>query len=178
MSQKAADLVFVIEFIRRLSRPFDKTRAFKLGIIDSKGKLLKKPSTPEEKDAYTHFDRLVFNVKRIMEKFGLKRSISSYAVALWLMREHESVNPDDDQVLQEGVLKAVKEASLEEINEMIANSTGAAVAGTGDSGVHWSKRQPKIGPAGKGRKKYGQPVDWVTFIRRKTREMRALKNNG
>ena len=49
-----------------------------------------------------------------------------------------------------------------------ANATGAAVAGTGSDTVHWSKRQPKMGRHGDRPRKYGQPLSFSAFIRRKT----------
>jgi hypothetical protein len=45
------------------------------------------------------------------------------------------------------------------------NATGAAVAGTG-GGVHWSKKQPKMGLKGT-MKKYGQPILFKTLRRKK-----------
>ena len=50
-----------------------------------------------------------------------------------------------------------------------ANATGAAVAGTGDDPVHWSKKQPKVGIKGPN-KKYGQSFDVAGFLRRRKKE--------
>ena len=57
-----------------------------------------------------------------------------------------------------------------------ANATGAAVAGTGDDPVHWSRRQPKIGIKGRN-KKYGQSFDVDAFLKRRKREQakKAMK---
>ena len=83
----ALNLYFIYKFIRILTTPFASTDAFKLGIIDEKGKVLKKHSklkTEEEKEAYTIMHRLVWKMKRLMEKipFGKSR-LASYAAALW-----------------------------------------------------------------------------------------------
>ena len=59
---------FVYQFIKKLVIPFSNTEAFKLGIIDEKGKILKKRSslkTREEREAYTLSDTLIFNLKKI-----------------------------------------------------------------------------------------------------------------
>jgi hypothetical protein len=45
----------------------------------------------------------------------------------------------------------------------ISNVAGAAVS---TEPVHWSKRQPKVGPKGK-IKKYGQPMMFKAIVRRK-----------
>ena len=62
MSQ-VVDLFLVYEFVKRLSTPFNETKAFKLGLIDDKGKRLKKASSKDEKNAMTYYDRLIFNLK-------------------------------------------------------------------------------------------------------------------
>ena len=41
----AVDLYVLYKFIKAISTPFDETKAFELGIVDKKGKLLKKPKT-------------------------------------------------------------------------------------------------------------------------------------
>ena len=68
LASSAGNLFFVYQFIKKLVTPFDKTKAFELGIIDAKGKILKKRSqlrTPEEKEAYTLTDTLIFNLKKV-----------------------------------------------------------------------------------------------------------------
>ena len=44
MSQ-AVDIFLVYQFIKRLATPFNETKAFELGLIDEKGKKLKKASS-------------------------------------------------------------------------------------------------------------------------------------
>ena len=97
---RAIDLFVTYRFIRLLTTPFEKTDAFKLGVIykegviDAKGKLLVKgkDQTSAQKKAYTVFDKLVFNLKRILEKvpFG-KSQIASYAAALFLLKEETGI---------------------------------------------------------------------------------------
>ena len=52
MSQ-VVDLYMVYQFVKRLATPFKETKAFELGLIDEKGKRLKKASTRDEKNAMT-----------------------------------------------------------------------------------------------------------------------------
>ena len=103
----AANLYFIYKFIRILTTPFNKTDAFKLGIVDENGKILKKKAklkTDEEKDAYTMMHRLVWKLKRLMEKipFG-KTRLASYAAALWLIKENKDDNISEEE-LQESFL--------------------------------------------------------------------------
>ena len=68
---RAIDLFVTYRFLKLLVTPWKKQEAYKLGIIDNKGKLLKKSSdfTKEaERESFTLLHRLVFNCKRIMSK--------------------------------------------------------------------------------------------------------------
>ena len=85
------NIYFVYQFLKKLVTPFEKTKAFELGIIDEKGKILKRRrdlETSEEKDAYNLSDTLIWNIKKLMGKIpGGKSRIASYAAALYLIKE-------------------------------------------------------------------------------------------
>ena len=68
MAGKYTDLLLVYQFIKRLTTPFDKTEAYKLGIIDEKGKKIRSPETSAESNSYGYYDRMVFNLKKLLEK--------------------------------------------------------------------------------------------------------------
>ena len=158
----AIDFFMVYQFVKRLATPWEEMDAFKVGLIDKDGKKLKKAQSKDEKKAMTPFDRLTINIKRILSKFGLGGRLASFGAALLLLKEQDNVNPrlleDDYFLLKEiqkntDLLEASTMKTLSELMEDVpANSTGAAVAGTGDDKVHWSKKQPKIGPKGPNRK--------------------------
>ena len=65
LASRAGDLYYTFRFVKLLTTPWEETDAVKLGILDSQGKRIKgkKISSSEEKDAYTTFHRLVFNIK-------------------------------------------------------------------------------------------------------------------
>ncbi len=88
------DLFLVYQFIRRLATPFESWDAFKLGIIDAEGNILKKRkdlTTMAEKKAWGWFDLMLLKMKRLINKIpggeGAKK-LASYAAALWLIKEH------------------------------------------------------------------------------------------
>lgn len=90
LATRAGDLYYTFRFLKMLTTPFEQTDAFKLGIIDAQGKRIKskKITTSEEKDSFTTFHRLVFNIKKLLEKVpGGSSRIASYAAALFLLRE-------------------------------------------------------------------------------------------
>ena len=98
LKESAVDLFITYKFVRLLTTKWNKTDAFDAGVIDKKGKLLVKSAdrTSAQNKAYTIFDKLVFNMKRILEKvpFG-KSQISSYAAALFLLREETGMEEAD-----------------------------------------------------------------------------------
>ena len=98
LKESAVDLFITYKFIRLLTTKWNKTDAYKEGVIDAKGKLLVKgkDQTSAQKKAYTVFDKLVFNLKRILEKvpFG-KSQIASYAAALFLLKEETGMAEED-----------------------------------------------------------------------------------
>lgn len=94
------DAYLTYQFLKRLTTPFDQTDAFKLKLIDADGEKLKSPSTPEEKAAWGYFDRLIFNLKKLIATLpGGKTKIASYAAALVLLREEDDRFLTNDRFL-------------------------------------------------------------------------------
>jgi hypothetical protein len=86
---KGPDFFYSLRFLRLLTMPWEKTGAFKAGIIDKNGKKLKKPETTEEKSNYNTFHKLVFNIRRLLGKVPLgKSTIARYGAALFLIKDH------------------------------------------------------------------------------------------
>ena len=98
LKESAVDLFITYKFVRLLTTKWDQTEAFDAGVIDAKGKLLVKGAqqTSAQKKVYTVFHKLVFNIKRILEKvpFGKSR-IASYAAALFLLKEETGMAEED-----------------------------------------------------------------------------------
>lgn len=60
------DTVYAYKFIRLMQKPFVEWKAYEAKIIDERGSVLKRPSSPEEKAAYTPFHASVRSIKRMM----------------------------------------------------------------------------------------------------------------
>ena len=90
------DSVIAYRILRLLTTPFEDTDAFKLGIIDAKGKELKKMNqlnSVDERDAYSILHRMVFRIKRIIEKVPVdNKKLVSFAAALSLVKENYNKN--------------------------------------------------------------------------------------
>ena len=92
---RAIDLFVTYRFLKLLVTPWKKQEAYKQGIIDDKGKALKKArdlATEAERESFTLLHRLVFNCKRIMGKIPFVTSqLGTYATALFLLKEHYKI---------------------------------------------------------------------------------------
>ena len=98
------NIYFVYQFLKKLVTPFEKTKAFELGIIDEKGKILKRRrdlKTKDEKEAYTLSDTLIWNIKKLLGKVpGGQSRIASYAAALFLIKEQHGDYKITDEELE------------------------------------------------------------------------------
>lgn len=102
---RGPDFFYALRFLRLLTTKWENTSAFKLGIVDKNGKRLKKPQTAEEKSAYNTFHKLVYNIKRLINKIPLgKSTLASYAAALFLIKEHTGIS-------DKKLIKVIKEST-------------------------------------------------------------------
>ena len=138
---RAIDLFVTYRFIKLLVTPFEKTEAFKLGIIDEKGARVLPPPiagirqtkpeplrTSEEKNAYTILHKLVFNIKKIFGKVpGLRTKLGTYAAALFLLKDTFKESVDDPDMFEKEFMKYLKEEGYE-----IDDSISEEVIGFGE----------------------------------------------
>ena len=119
---RAIDLFVTYRFIKLLVTPFEKTEAFKLGIIDKDGNRSKLPNsnkatplrTIEERSAYTILHKLVFNIKKIFGKVpGLRTKVGTYAAALFLLKDTFRDHVEDPDVFEKEFMKFLKEEGIE-----------------------------------------------------------------
>ena len=125
---RAIDLFVTYRFLKLLTTPFEKTDAFKLGIIDEKGNRIKKPkstqpavelATVEQKNSYTILHKLVFNIKKIFQKVpGLRTKVGTYAAALFLLKDTFKESVDDQHMFEKEFMKYLKENNIEFDNEI------------------------------------------------------------
>ncbi len=117
------DLLYTYRFLKILTTPWNKQDAFKEGIIDDKGTLLKKHKdleTNKEKQAYNYFHRMVFNMKRLINSLpGGESQIKSYGAALLLLKE------DDDSLTLFDAGHLLVESYYDTLPEEVANSVSS-----------------------------------------------------
>jgi len=137
------DTIITYRILRMLTQPFVETDAYRLGIIDAHGNVIKKELTSEEeRNAYTLLNRMVFKLKRIIEKvpFENKRFLS-FAAAVALLRENVEY---DEDILEEIFYMAQEQDDVKQLAEDLeANRTLSfkefvaemGVAGGGVAGI-------------------------------------------
>jgi hypothetical protein len=172
--QDAIDTAITYRILRILTKPWTEQDAYKMGIVDAHGNPLRKYSdlTQTEKNCYTILVRLVFRLKRLIEKIPVgNKQLLSYAAALALIKECRDL--DHEPVDLEGIFYEVREMEGLDVKlveaflnddlpmknfkqfcedggvagaaPVAANSTGPAVAGTGDDKqTVVVKKKPKI----------------------------------
>ena len=123
---RAIDLLITYRIIKLLTTPFEKQEAYRLGIIDKNGKVLRKTKelkTGKERDAYTILHRFVFNLKRLINIVpGGKSKLGTYAAALGLLLKE---NKDINEIEIEKVLyKHLSDNDLLVLDDDIKESTG------------------------------------------------------
>ena len=118
---RAIDALIAFRLVKLLTTRFNRTNAFKMGIIDDKGKVLIKsrdfntafPNSTERskaKKSYTMLIRFVFNLKRLLSKVGIRGPIgSAAAAAIAFFKEEYGENPE----VEREVYKLLKEQGFE-----------------------------------------------------------------
>ena len=139
---RAIDLFVTYRFIKLLVTPFEKTEAFKLGIIDKDGARIRPPRDAktnirpaieplrrsEEKNSYTILHKLVFNIKKIFAKVpGLRTKLGTYAAALFLLKDTFKEEVEDPDMFEKEFMKYLKEQGYE-----IDDSISEEVIGFGE----------------------------------------------
>tara|TARA_B100000902_G_scaffold362446_1_gene380698 strand:- start:188 stop:745 length:558 start_codon:yes stop_codon:yes gene_type:complete len=122
---RVIDALIAYRLLKLLVTPFKKTKAYQLGIIDEKGKVLIKKKDflkkipmnkrSEATKSYTLLIRFVFNLKRLLSKVGIRGPLgSAAAAAIAFFREEKDYNP----IIEKEVYKYIKEQGFEfEVNE-------------------------------------------------------------
>lgn len=115
MANRIVDLLITYRIVKLISTPWEQQEAYKFGIIDKNGKVLRKSNklnTEAEKDSYTVLHRFIFNLKRILQKVGLGSSLSSFAVALaFILKENKELQKHKD-LIESTIVTYLKEINI------------------------------------------------------------------
>ena len=118
---RVIDALIAYRVLKILVTPFKKTQAYKMGIIDDKGKVLIKSkdlfkqfpnsqALSQARKSYTLLIRFVFNLKRLLGKVGIRGPLgTSAAAALAFFKEENGQNLE----VEKTVYKHLRENGFE-----------------------------------------------------------------
>ena len=116
---RVIDALIAYRVLKLLVTPFNRTKAFKLGIIDDKGKVLIKskdlPNSGPKREAYTLLIRFVFNLKRLLGKVGIRGPITtSAAAAIAFFKEENGENLEVEKTVYKHLVENGFEFQVDE----------------------------------------------------------------
>ena len=115
------DYVYTFQLVKRLGLPVIKWPAFKIGLIDENGVLLRKPTSEDRNTSWGYFDRMVWNIKKIITKFTGHSQLSAALVSLYLLKEGVGEEKSDEMVEKIFGQEILIESSTISISEINAN---------------------------------------------------------
>ena len=134
----ALNTILLFQFIKKLNTPFDKWPAYKLGIIDAQGNVLKKKvtlRTAEENNAWERIDIMICNIKKLLAKLpGGQTRLATAAASIYLLKETREIV--DEELLIE---------TIKLYEDVAANAVGGgAIASLGvPAGTQFGEPSPR-----------------------------------
>lgn len=140
------DNLIAYRILSMLVKPFNETEAYKLGIIDAKGHNLIKVrdfTTSDQKHAYTYLHRLVFNLKKILNKLpGGDTKLKNIVAALFLVKEsyktRSTIVKEEDltrvvEMLNDGMVLVEEQLIVEDF--LLMEDVAGVMAGSQGAGI-------------------------------------------
>lgn len=126
---KNMDLTYSVRMIRLLKKPWTEWTAYKLGIIDGQGEVLKNPKTKEEQEAYSPFHRSVRHIKRRLNAVPYMTGFMNLTSAYDALRSRWNLTEQDHEEIMMNVpiLKEYLEKAALIEDAMVAGDSGGSV---------------------------------------------------
>ena len=116
--KSSIDAVYAYKFIRLMQKPFTEWKAYEAKIIDEKGTVLKRPTTPEEKAAYTAFHASVRSIKRMLTTVPGLNGVASMMSAWSAIASRYNITESEQKEIFE---------ALPLFEDMVAGDSGGSV---------------------------------------------------
>lgn len=117
-AKTAIDSAYAYRFVRLMQKNFSDWEAFKTGVIDEKGNVIKRPKTDEEKSSYTPFHGAVR---------ALKKMVSTVPGATTWATISGSISAIGSRFgLTESEVKELEESMLPLYESMVAGDAGGS----------------------------------------------------
>lgn len=110
----AFNKLMAFTFATLLAKPFKDWKAFKLGLINEKGEIIKKAETRPERDSMSGLKNLVRRVKRLLIKVVPDSRLLGFLITLFLLKK-ESERDDQEAQLLEKFEKVLSKSEVDDI---------------------------------------------------------------
>ena len=85
-----SDTIVAYKILKSLGTKWTDFEAYELGLINKDGERLRSPENAKEREAYSSYYKMIFNMKRLLQRFiGSNPSINKLAT-LFLLKEGQS----------------------------------------------------------------------------------------
>lgn len=91
LTEKLTSSLIMYMVFKRITKHWTKWDAYKHGIIDDKGKRIKKPKTAKEREGWDILDRFCWSIKRLCTKYIGDSTFAYYFSAAYLMKEQAEI---------------------------------------------------------------------------------------
>lgn len=145
----AMDAVYAYKFIRLMQKPFTEWKAYEAKIIDEKGTVLKRPSTPEEKVAYTAFHASVRSIKRMMSTVPGLNGVASMMSAWSTVASRYNITESEQKEIFEALPlfeDMVAGDSGGSVQNIASGTTTGAITNKGPEQIPTKRKRIKINP--------------------------------
>lgn len=153
---KNMDLTYSVRMIRLLKKSWEEWTAYKLGIIDGQGEVLRLPKTDEEKAAYSPFHRSVRHLKRRLNSVPYMSGFMNLTSSYDSLRNRFNLTEQDHEEIMMN-LPDLRQALTE---EMVAGDSGgdAGRIASGETSGDITRPGPETLPSSKKKKKKHRPI--------------------
>ena len=161
INESLSGTVLAYSILNRLRLPWEEWEAFKLGLIDSNGKLIKHAVSSKEREVWTAFDRLLWNLKKILIRFVGNSRLAHYMTAAYLLRDSLTPEMISDPKFQGRFLTGLDSSAQLKIYRMLRDIDEQCILDdkTLDIEHRFIKALPQVEEALK--KKEGELLEWI-----------------
>lgn len=109
------DFILAYKILKDLGKQWTEFDAYKVGLIDNVGTRLKYAETDDERKALSSYDKIILNMKRLLQKATGKSNLVQKIVSLFLLKESQVLGSNLNEHI---ISKVVQELSKDiKINE-------------------------------------------------------------
>ena len=145
------DNLIALRLLKILTTPFNEFPAYKVGVIDEKGKYIvpKNKRDAKQRRSLTYLDRLMINIKKLINKLpGGENKLKNLIAAMVLIKECHDKQDDGETLTEQYVEQYINDFESEDTHyKRIANmwemyiklkeqTTAAAISGTAGADSH------------------------------------------